>query len=287
MDDVVIKDDDIFEVLNLRKIKIFNHSDIYFYKEIGSVQENKNAGYLNNILIYYCDVSNAQPKQIIHSLSVLHSIRNCGNVQKLKGVARDSRNRIVGFIFKYIDGYLLDEIINYLKEEQKIKILKSIVRSLSSLHKLDFVHRNINHQHIIIDKQGKVYIIGFGISKVHIESAFTIAKGNVYYLAPEVYNEEIQYTNDKGELVHTADNKLDIWALGCLISYLFSGVIPWCDKYKTEFKISKALIKKEVFPIPQSITCESVKKLITFCTNPDKNTRPSIHDIEVLLQSFW
>ena len=53
------------------------------------------------------------------------------------------------------------------------------------------------------------------------EDLITRAKGTLNYLAPETL-EEVDKGID-GSIISAISNKVDIWAFGCIISYLFSG----------------------------------------------------------------
>ena len=112
----------------------------------------------------------------------------------------------------------------------------------------------------------EIKILDFGITKI-TDRTFTFTVDNnkctVGYSAPELYCED----NTKARFSH----KIDVWALGCIISYMFTGIIPWRNKAKNMIKIQSYLVLKEKFPIPENCD-ENIRKLIEFCTtvNPDK-----------------
>ena len=53
------------------------------------------------------------------------------------------------------------------------------------LHSRNICHRDIKPENVMVDKEGNVRVIDFGMSK-HITSAKTLMVGTADYLAPEL-----------------------------------------------------------------------------------------------------
>jgi len=72
----------------------------------------------------------------------------------------------------------------------------------------------------MIDTQnGKSYLIDFGIAKVCTdELPVPSRKGTIYYVAPEVFDGDDQ--DDEGNIISCVTHKIDVWAYGCILSYL-------------------------------------------------------------------
>ena len=61
--------------------------------------------------------------------------------------------------------------------------------------------------------------------------------------------------------------KVDVWAVGCVISEMFSGYFPWENKVgKNVASVRKHLKKMVPFPIPENITNEKVRDIIKLST---------------------
>ena len=132
-------------------------------------------------------------------------------------------------IVKYIDSFVVDDILSIIMEhcdggdleslikarkdskqlfhEKEIKnVLCQITIALLHCHEQNIVHRDIKTSNVFLCKNGRVKIGDFGISK-QMQDTNSMAQtqiGTPYYLSPEIC---------KGEAYN---NKSDIWALGCI-----------------------------------------------------------------------
>jgi serine/threonine protein kinase len=133
-----------------------------------------------------------------------------------------------------------------------------------------------------------IKVIDFGISKIS-EKTFTYSTNydslSLHYSAPEMYSK----TDDMPRI----NNKIDIWALGCIISYIFSGVIPWTNKNKNLIRISGFLANKSRFPIPEKwfFIPEkdklALEKILAFCFEIDPNNRINAHGLYKLINTIY
>ncbi len=119
----------------------------------------------------------------------------------------------------FIQGVTLDRYIelNGLMDDKMVKnVILDVCNGLRAVHGLGIVHRDINPSNIIIDGDGKAVIIDFGISRIEKEgmSRDTQILGTHGYAAPEQYG----FTQ--------TDNRADIYAVGVLMNYLKTGMMP-------------------------------------------------------------
>ena len=134
------------------------------------------------------------------------------------------------------------------------------------IHFKNIIHRDLKPTTILIGKDGKIKISGFGISKLMSpeEQTNTIGVGTQKYMAPELLNEE-----DYNE-------KVDVYSFGVLIFYILN-----------DMKLPKITIiqvgQGKKAPIPPSFT-PFAKDLINSCWNFDPNSRPSFNDISTQLK---
>ena len=128
-------------------------------------------------------------------------------------------NNIFNILIQYTgDNDLKKFIQNYKDKDEFIdeKIIRDIViqicKGLKEIHDNKIIHRDLTPDNIFIDKNNKIKIGDFGISKITTTSK-NYAKtqiGKFHYLAPEI---------DKGLKYN---NKVDIYSLGCIIYELFT-----------------------------------------------------------------
>ena len=169
-----------------------------------------------------------------------------------------------------------------LSDDVKFKIIKSLANVLEYIHSNKFIHRDLKPENLMLDKNGNFYLIDFGIAKVvtNSEDTKTRAKGTLHYLAPECLEPEELDPDD--QIISTISTKVDVWAYGCIVSWLFSGILPWCNKYADNPSVlQQVLMKKKPFPIPDNIKNENIIKIIQNATAiklTDRWTMPQIRE---------
>ena len=173
-------------------------------------------------------------------------------------------------VLKYIKGntlgdYLKEKNFN-LKENEVANIIYQIAQGVNYLHKFGIVHRDLKPDNImIIPKTGDndiiIKIMDFGFSKiVSNEEKLMEGFGTLYYAAPELI-QNLPYNLE-----------IDVWYLGVIIYYIFTGCYPF--KGKTEDDIEENILEENVeFKDGEwEVISDNVKDLITKCLekNPDE-----------------
>jgi surface protein len=146
---------------------------------------------------------------------------------------------------------------NCLIDEKIISdIIIQICIGIKEIHKNKLIHRDLTPDNIFMDNNKKIKIGDFGVSKV-LTTTQNYTKSQVgkhHYFAPEI---------EKGE---NYNNKVDIYALGCIIYELFT-----LNEYYNE--------KKENPTINTDIYNPKWQKLIDLTLQNDYNKRPTIDEI--------
>jgi serine/threonine protein kinase len=108
--------------------------------------------------------------------------------------------------------------------------------AIGYLHMKGIVHRDLKLENILVDEDGYIKIIDYGLAKMlgDDEEASSFC-GTPEYLAPEMVS---QSGHDKG---------VDWWALGVLIYEMLIGVTPFFNKNKNML-LNKIKNAKVVFP---------------------------------------
>ncbi len=154
-------------------------------------------------------------------INALTLLRSCKNIVRMEhyDVSETENLGKCGIIFlEFVEGRNLSEIdVDDLSIPDKYNIVKQLIYAISTAHENRIIHRDINPRNIMITESLEVKLIDFGISKikdmVNKDSVYQFATNN--YSAPEVHiNSE------------NATEKSDIYSLGCVIFYLFTGEEP-------------------------------------------------------------
>ena len=161
------------------------------------------------------------------------------------------------FIMPFIDGGELYKIFkNYRRftESQAKFYAAQMIIGIGKLHEKGIVHRDLKLENIMLDANGYIKIIDFGLAKILATDEVAMTQcGTSEYFAPEVLK-QCGY-----------DKMVDYWAVGILIYEMTFGVTPFFSRNKHELMLN---IQKKPLEFPTHLVCsEEVKDLITRLLN--------------------
>ena len=122
---------------------------------------------------------------------------------------------------EYVRGITLKHLLNQnrrLPVAAALRIAKQICAGLAAAHGAGVIHRDIKPQNIIIEPNGGVKIMDFGIARLSQDKGMTatgMVVGTPDYISPE---------QAKGAVL---DNRTDIYSTGVVFYELFSGSLPF------------------------------------------------------------
>lgn len=212
-----------------------------------------------------------------------------------------------GYLFmvqEYVSGQTLSKYIltneDDIEEEIIIEIARQLCDTLNYLHsrKNPIIYRDLKPDNIIMDTNGIIKLLDFGIAKKNSSSNLIddISFGTDGYAAPEQYvytydfNKNIYDKSKKREFIRT-DEKTDIYSFGATLYDLVTKEITKTRSYKKQNKIQKLIgeinpnIARVVFN-KENIS-EGLKYIIKRCMeyDPDKRYK-SINEIKKDLQNI-
>lgn len=163
-------------------------------------------------------------------------------------------------------------MISRLSREKKEAFIRSILYSISKLHRAKIVHADLKPDNILLKKTDGGY---YTAKIVDFDAGFLIGKvpadiqGDFIYLAPEVYlkmNEEDVDLNEK----------IDIFALGILFHQYWTGELPRMGSdYKYAFE---AVLDGSEVQLSDSIPLE-LRTFISRMLSKDPAARPGADEI--------
>lgn len=147
---------------------------------------------------------------------------------------------------------------------KSISIAKQICEGLSEAHRLGVIHRDLKSNNIMIDKEGNVRIMDFGIARSLEAKGITgsgVMIGTPEYMSPEqVEGKE-------------TDQRSDIYSLGVILYEMVTGRVPF--EGDTPFAIG-VKHKSEIPRNPQESNAqipEDLSRVILKCLEKDKDKR--------------
>src|ERR1043165_1485440 len=149
--------------------------------------------------------------------------------------------------------------------------LAGLARGLATLHAAGKVHRDVKPSNVLVEDNGRVVLLDFGVvaelGKLKERAVF----GTVRYMAPE---------QARGEAVHSS---ADWYAFGAILYQALTGELPFADVSQDELLV----LKQHVDPPPPSELVdgipEDLDRLTVALLDRDPSHRPNAAEIfEVL-----
>ncbi|KAJ4825932.1 Mitogen-activated protein kinase kinase kinase 3 [Turnera subulata] len=167
---------------------------------------------------------------------------------------------------EYVSGGSIHKLLQEygaFKEQVIQNYTRQIVSGLAYLHGRNTVHRDIKGANILVDPNGDIKLVDFGMAK-HITTCSSMLsfKGSPYWMAPEV----VMNTNGYSLAV-------DIWSLGCTILEMATSKPPW-SQYEGVAAIFKIGNSKDIPEIPDYLSNDA-KNFVKQCLQRDPSARPS------------
>ncbi|KAL6032143.1 hypothetical protein STEG23_002774 [Scotinomys teguina] len=124
-------------------------------------------------------------------------------------------------IMELVKGHLYDYIkkSGYLQEDDAWRIFRQMLNAMSYCHELGIIHRDLKPDNIMVDGNGHVTVIDFGLgTKIKPGQKIMFPVGTYEFGAPE-------------QLLHERYNgpKADVWALGVTLNIMATGKYPFGD----------------------------------------------------------
>ena len=140
----------------------------------------------------------------------------------MKVFPKEDSNQVY-MVMEWVDGKLLRQLLQQERKlplEQTVSILLQICDVLEYVHKHDVVHRDLKPENVMIDDQGRIKLIDFGIAASAGARRLTFANfsktmGTPDYISPE------QVKGKRGDV------RSDIYALGVMLYEMSTGALPF------------------------------------------------------------
>ncbi|MBS1792527.1 MAG: serine/threonine protein kinase [Acidobacteria bacterium] len=144
------------------------------------------------------------------------------------------------YVMEYIEGVAIDEYCREKPLEERLQLFRQVCKAVAFAHARLVVHRDLKPSNILVDAEGTVKLLDFGIAKL-LTAGAPGGKGTATALGMMTPNyaspEQI-----RGEPVTTAT---DIYSLGIVLYELLTGTRPYDLEGRTLDKVFEIINETE------------------------------------------
>ncbi|XP_038195146.1 sperm motility kinase 2B-like [Arvicola amphibius] len=153
----------------------------------------------------------------------------------------------------------------HLQEEEARGIFRQILSAVSYCHELGIVHRDLKPDNIMLDRNGKVKIIDFGLStQVKPGQRLNFHCGTYSFGAPELL---------RGKFYD--GTKIDVWSLGVVLYFMVVGKVPFGAVSTRELR-RQVVAGKYTVPLNMS---ELLQDLLSRLMTVNPKFRPTVTEV--------
>ena len=211
---------------------------------------------------------------------------NHTNICRIKDVIEESGQ--AGIVMEYVEGQVLTNAIPAnvgLPFDLVVEYGIQIADAISHAHENDVIHRDLKSGNVMLNRDGQIKLLDFGLSKIQRrselpsslqnpdtkDSSDTIV-GTPPYWAPEVLKHR------------PSDTRSDIWSFGVLLYEMASGQMPF--KGATMIELGSSILRNSPLPLPEHVP-ESLSRITYRCLRKEMGQRyQHVGEIKAALEAI-
>jgi eukaryotic-like serine/threonine-protein kinase len=139
---------------------------------------------------------------------------------------------VVFITMQFVQGRTLAEMIHSAGMEPRVllNIAVSIADAISAAHQKGIVHRDLKPSNIMVDNEGRVKVLDFGLAKLKLAAAdastATTAFGNQLTSAGQILG-TVAYMSPEQAESRNVDSRSDVFSLGVVLHEMATGTRPF------------------------------------------------------------
>ncbi|CAL9232032.1 unnamed protein product [Arabidopsis halleri] len=205
-------------------------------------------------------------EQLEREITLLSQLQH-QNIVRYRGTAKDG-SKLYIFLELVTQGSLQKLYERYQLRDSVVSMYtRQILNGLKYLHDKGFVHRDIKCANILVDANGTVKLVDFGLAEVLKFNDIKSCWGTPFWMAPEIINRK----DSDGY-----GSPADIWSLGCTVLEMCTGKIPYSDLEPVQalFRIGRGTLPEVPYTLSQD-----ARHFILKCLTVSPEERPTAAEL--------
>jgi len=173
-------------------------------------------------------------------------------------------------VMEFMEGGTLSHAVQVHSfcEEHIAYVLQQVTNGLEFIHSNGFAHRDIKYNNIMININGNIKIIDFGLCADVSKTSKHQLVGTIHWMAPEVI------------LRIPHNTKCDIWSLGILAIEMYLKTVPFSSSRILSMFKTVCGETIEYLDTSKVVICEGAHDFIKDCLIYDPEKRASAADLQ-------
>ena len=219
-------------------------------------------------------------RRFLEEGKILASLRH-PNVVMVYSLGVDERLKFPFLVMEMVHGATLEDHLEDFRRNPLLlfREMITILEAIHFCHQKKIVHLDLKPSNLMIDQNGQIKIIDFGIAMpIHNQKGSPFALGTAYYMAPEQF-----------EFDRTFSPETDIYSLGIILWELLTGKVPFAEPAGTSdpFEALEHAHRKLTPPFEEIEALPHARPLVPLLTRMLAKTpgqRPTVPEITQLLK---
>ena len=186
--------------------------------------------------------------RMIREINILKELQGCDNIIELLDSGQDFEKEKLWYLMPFANQNLYDYIKinnNTLAQKERYQLVEQVINAIKFAHDKNILHRDISPNNVLVfhnEKKIALKVCDFGLGKDKLSLSYYTKSsasgyGQILYVSPEQRNK-----------LKDATKKSDIYSLGKLVYFIFTGKDP--DNIK-QFELS-SLVSKSTEDNPEN-----------------------------------
>lgn len=181
-------------------------------------------------------------------------------------------------VLELIPGETLAERIGRgpLPFRETLEVARQIAQALEAAHEVGVVHRDLKPANVKITPDGTAKVLDFGLAKGVLaadQNAHTVVRGDgSLETTPGTLVGTVSYMSPEQASGREIDQRTDIWAFGCVLFEMLTGVRPFAGTSNTEVLVA-ILDREPDWSLLPAGTPDNVRALLRRCLAKDLRAR--------------